>query len=154
MLIIYLDPEDQNNIHEMYTFRFGYSDGDRAECQLLQGVDQKQVQTVTDDDLYKATQMMLRNIIVLVQGLGPLPASAYMTMKLTYYDKCTPVDYEPQGFSPTEWTSPQFPVEAVSVNSGEVSTNFHTLKLRVKANPMQLLIKDSQEVKDKNSCYY
>ena len=98
--------------------------------------------------------MMLRNIIVLVQGLGPLPASAYMTMKLTYYDECTPVDYEPQGFSPTEWTSPQFPVEAVSVNSGEVSTNFHTLKLRVKANPMQLLIKDSQEVKDKNSCYY
>ena len=151
MLVIYLDPEDSNNVHEMYTFRFGYSDGDRAECQILQGVDKKQVQTITDDDLYKTTQMMLRNIIVLVQGLGPLPDSAYMTMKLTYYDEITPLDYEPQGFSPTEWTPPQLPEEAVSLNSGEVSTNFHTLKLRVKAIPTKLLIKESEEVNDKTA---
>ena len=151
MLVIYLNPEDSNKIHEMYTFRFGYSDGDRAECQLLQGVDKKQVHTITDDDLYKATQMMLRNIIVLVQGLGPLPDSAYMTMKLTYYDEITPLDYEPQGFSPTELISPQLPDEVISLNSGEVSTNFHTLKLRVKATPMNLLIKESQEEKDKTA---
>ena len=135
IFIIYMNPENTNDVHEMYTFRFGYTEGDRMECQLLQGQNEKRINSVTDDDLYKATQSMLRTIIVLVQGLGPLPDSAYMTMKLKYYDEFTPTDYEPPGFCPTEWTSPTLPSGAVSLNSGDVSTNFHTMKLRVKAAP-------------------
>ena len=74
-----------------------------------------------------------------------------MTIKLTYYDCITPSDYEPKVFSPTEWTSMESPDGAVSVNSGEVSTNFHSMKLKVKAVPMNLVIRESQELKENPS---
>ena len=80
--------------------------------------------------------------------MGPLPDSAYMTMKLTYYDEVTPEDYEPHGFCATELTVPKLPQGTVSLNSGEVSTNFHSVKIRVKAVPRQLVISGSQQTGD------
>ena len=46
------------------------------------------------------------------QTLGPLPTSSFLSMKLSYYDDETPMDYEPSGFVPTDnidFAFPQMP---------------------------------------------
>ena len=40
--------------------------------------------------------------------MSPIEES-HMTMKLTYYDEVTPVDYEPCGFLSTPHVQPQLP---------------------------------------------
>ena len=68
MLMIYLDKEKQDEIYEMYTFKFRYGGDNRAHCQVLQDGKEFAKSPVTDDQLYNSTQAMLRAIIVIVQG--------------------------------------------------------------------------------------
>ena len=130
MLIVYKDPSNPDVVQELYTFRFSYPKG-QATCEMLQGEEEMVVKNVSPDDIYRSTQNMLRTLVVLTQGLAPLPDSM-MTMKLTYYDSVTPGDYEPAGFCSTPLVEPQLPSGAASLQSGKVETSFHSVQLRVK----------------------
>ena len=41
----------------------------------------------------------------MTNSLGPLPNTAYLSMKLNYYDEVTPEDFEPAGFQATDLES-------------------------------------------------
>ena len=90
------------------------------------------MKTINTDDIYKSTQNLLRTLVVLTQGLDPLP-DAMLTMKLTYYDSVTPTDYEPAGFLSTPLVELKLPLGSASFSSGKVDTSFHSIQLGVKA---------------------
>jgi meiosis-specific protein HOP1 len=128
MLIVSQDPDVPDEVHEMYTFRFSYPSGLATFEVGLQGGDGR---NITLETTQKSTQSLLRRVLVLTQGLTPLPASAHVSMKLTYFDEVTPTDYEPTGFVPTKLVMPRLPVGVQSLDSGEVTTSHHTVGLRV-----------------------
>jgi len=128
ILVVYEDEASPEIVQEAYTFKFSYPDG-QANCQLLQG--KKEVQTISENDIYKSTQNLLRTLVIITQGMSPIKESN-MTMKLTYYDEVTPSDYEPEGFLPTPLVQLQLPTGS-EVKSGCVSTLFHSIQLGVQA---------------------
>jgi len=129
ILIMYKDRENPDIVDEMYTFKFSYPDGE-ATCQLLQGG--KEAKKITDADVKKSTQSLLRTLVILTQDMNPI-GDSIMSMKLTYYDEVTPKDYEPSGFRPTPLIQPQLPASSVVLQSGEVATNHHNVQLGVQA---------------------
>ena len=130
MLLIYLDPSTPDTAHEVYTFTFSYQDGEAA-CKL--GRQDGRGRDVCQEDIKKSTAALLRTVLVLTQGLPPLPDSATVSMKLTYYDAVTPQDYEPRGFVPTELVRPRLPAGALSLQCGQVETAHHGLGLQAGA---------------------
>ena len=56
-----------------------------------------------------------------------------MTMKLTYYDEVTPVDYEPSGFLSTPFVQPKLPAGTEGFRIGQVSTLYHGVQLGVQS---------------------
>jgi len=136
LFIIYVDPALPDKVHEMYTFKFSYPGG-KVACQMLQGEEKKEVENIHPDTIYKSTQNLLRSIISITQGLSPLPPSAYLSMKLTYYDDVTPEDYEPAGFGPAEHQDVQFPLGSLHLGAGDVTTSHHAVKLRVDARQVE-----------------
>ncbi|XP_023242584.1 meiosis-specific protein HOP1-like [Centruroides sculpturatus] len=85
----------------------------------------------------KATFSLLRTVILLMQNLKPLPETAYLTMKLLYYDEVTPADYEPPGFKPADSPYFYFKSDPINIKVGDVVTPFHSLKLRIKTDKKQ-----------------
>ena len=136
MLSVYVDPSCPNTVHEMYVFRFNYPGG-VPTCEV-QGTN-KQSAKVAQDDIYRSTQNLLRTVLLITQGLGPLPTSAYLSIKLTYYDEVTPTDYEPTGYCATDIIDPIFPSGFQRYNSGKVSTAHHGVKLKVVALPRDIV---------------
>ena len=136
LLIVYLDASCPDVVHEMYSFKFSYPGG-KVSCQVVQGFEENEVGTMQEGDLLKSTQSLLRSIIYLTQGLGPLPASAFLSMKLMYYDEVTPEDYEPSGFKPAENRDVQLPPGCMNVSAGEIGTGHHSVKVRVQAKQLQ-----------------
>ena len=131
MLVVYLDAERPDVVHEMYTFKLSYPGG-LATCEIAvqQGGDGTNISV---DSVKKSTQSLLRRILVVTQSLSPIPSSGHVSMKLTYYDSVTPVDYQPAGFVSTEMVIPSLPVSVQSIHSGKVATNHHTVQLKVLA---------------------
>ena len=132
MLIVLEDPNQPEKVHEMYTYRFSYPNGNVA-CQMLQGEDQKVLQKVQPNSVYSSTVSLLRSVIMTTQTLGPLPASSFLSMKLSYYDDETPMDYEPSGFVPTDNIDFAFPTDAVSLGLGKVTTDHHAITVQLNA---------------------
>ena len=121
--MIYLDPADPASIHEAYTFKFTYPDG-VASCQVEgRGALKSQIQNSTRD--------LLQAVLVMTEGLEVLPTTAYLAMRLEYYDDRTPEDYEPAGFQATEL---ELRMEGgQSLGAGRVTTAHHGVRLRVRS---------------------
>ncbi|XP_071099263.1 HORMA domain-containing protein 1-like [Haliotis cracherodii] len=136
---IYLDPDNSETVIESYTFKFSYSaDG---------GIDiyrnnKKISSAYTAAETRKATIRLLRTIVVLTQTLKSLPDDVMMTMKLLYYDEVTPADYEPPGFKAAESDGFKFDEEPTNIKVGDVSTPFHTVKMRIKTDGKQFEMKE------------
>merc|ERR1719233_241495 len=128
ILVVYKDNTEPDIVDEIYTFKFSYPDG-QATCQLLQG--KNEVKSISDNEVYKSAQNLLRSLVILTQGMSPIEES-HMTMKLTYYDEVTPVDYEPCGFLPTPLVQPQLPAGIEGLQLGQVNTLYHGVHLEVK----------------------
>jgi hypothetical protein len=136
MLVVYLDPATPDTVHEMYTFKFSYPGG-LATCEV-QGRDGSAAKAA-QADMYRSTQNLLQTVVVLTQSLGPLPDSAYLALKLTYYDEVTPADYEPNGFCATELTELQLPSGVQRQKTEKVTTDHHTVRLNVFAVPREIV---------------
>ena len=129
ILIVYKDKANPDLVEEMYTFKFSYPEG-QTTCQLLQGKEAVK-KKISDNDVYKSTQNLLRTLVILTQGMNSLSEDTSLTMKLTYYDEVTPEDYEPSGFLPTPLVQPQLPAGSSVIQSGQVSTLYHSVELGV-----------------------
>ena len=66
--------------------------------------------------------------------------TAYLAIKLAYYDDATPMDYEPEGFSAT--TLDELPM-STPIGVGGVVTNHHGMKLSVATR----LVKEHAEIR-------
>ncbi|XP_060584894.1 HORMA domain-containing protein 1-like isoform X2 [Ruditapes philippinarum] len=144
MIGLYVDPDNPETVIESYTFKFSYvNDG---------GIDiyrnsEKISGAHTESETRKATIRLLRTIILLTQTLDSLPDDVMMTMKLLYYDDVTPEDYEPPGFKAADSDNFVFDEEPMTIKVGDVNTNYHSVKVRVKTDKKQFTMRDpnSQE---------
>ncbi|XP_033645488.1 HORMA domain-containing protein 1-like isoform X1 [Asterias rubens] len=138
---IYVDPNEPDKIIESYTFKFSYEG-----CGItIYRNDKKLASATTEAETKKATTRLLRTIVVLTQSLKSLPDDVILTMKLLYYDDVTPADYEPPGFQASESDAFYFEEEPMNVKIGDVSTSFHTVKLRIKTDRKQFELKDNEK---------
>ena len=126
-LLIYLDPAKPEEVQEKFTFSFCYKDG---VANISLGFNQS---TVDMSKLKGDTEALLRHIVMVTQGLGSLPEDAYLAIRLKYYDDVTPVDYEPEGFTPDTTQETPMPEGIYRVDLGAVGTAFHGLKVKVEA---------------------
>ena len=88
-------------------------------------------------NIQDTTRSLLRSIVVLTQALKPLPPSAYLAMKLSYYENC-PEDYEPEGFAATTLVENPMPAGSYSTRLGRVDTRHHGLQLRMETRQDQV----------------
>ncbi|KAI8922944.1 HORMA domain-containing protein [Entophlyctis helioformis] len=117
---IYLDETRPDRFIEAYTFSFSYPDKDRW-CISISADGKRQFSFKTRDD--------------------PLPEKAFLTMRIYYYDDCTPQTYEPPMFragvdAPLIIASPASDgreTKPVKIDIGHVPSPYHSLRLRVLA---------------------
>ena len=81
-------------------------------------------------NIQDTTRSLLRSIVVVTQALKPLPPSAHLAMKLSYYENC-PEDYEPKGFAATTLVEDPMPTGSYGTRLGAVDTKHHGLQLRM-----------------------
>nr|XP_045625902.1 uncharacterized protein LOC123775091 [Procambarus clarkii] len=129
-LVIYNDPDKPELALETYTFKLRYTEEEGAVISELEASSNpsKKEKRV---DVKKSTEKMLRTILLLTQTLKPLPRKIHLAMKLGYYDNVTPEDYEPPGFKEGGHGGCMFESEPINIKVGDVTTRFHTIKLRV-----------------------
>lgn len=139
MIGLYVDPENPETIIESYSFKFSYADGGGID---IYRNNEKISGAQSETEIRKATIRLLRTIILLTQTLDSLPDDVMMTMKLLYYDDVTPEDYEPPGFKAADGDSFVFENEPMTIKVGDVSTNYHSVKVRVKTDRKQFTMKD------------
>ncbi len=138
VFFIYLDEQKPEDVHEKYTFHFKYDDGEAA-FQLSK--EDANTKTTSDmSNIRETTRSLLRGIIAMTGSMDPLPKSAYLAIKLAYYDEVTPMDYEPEGFAPS--TLEEAPM-APPISVGGVATSHHGIKLSVATR----LVKESAEAR-------
>jgi len=131
ILGIYRRPGDPNTLLEMYTFRFSYTD--TTEMEIYSG-DRKISSSSTASQTKKATISLLRNLVLRMRMLRPLPDDVGVMMKLFYYDEVTPEDYEPPGFTAAETDFICMEGNPRKFRFQSVSTAFHSLQLRMIAD--------------------
>ena len=131
VFFVYFDPNHPENVYEKYTFNFSYNDG-KASFNLHKDEGKKTTE-IEMANIKDTTRSLLRNLVVVTEGLKPLPKSAYLSMKLSYYDEVTPMDYEPEGFGPSTTLEKPMPRGSYGASIGQVGTSYHSIKLQVDA---------------------
>ncbi|XP_029423191.1 HORMA domain-containing protein 2 [Nannospalax galili] len=130
VLTLYTNPKEPEKVTEIYQFKFKYTkegtsmDFDSSNTSFESGT--------KSEDTKKACTLLIRQLYLLMQNLGPLPNDVILTMKLHYYNSVTPNDYQPPGFK--EEVNSHFLLfegEPVSLQMGSVSSGFHRMKLKV-----------------------
>ncbi|XP_014347038.1 HORMA domain-containing protein 1 [Latimeria chalumnae] len=129
VLALYTNAEDPQTITECYQFKFKYTkDGPVMD---FMSNNRKSSSITASADTKKASILLIRKLYVLMQNLGPLPNNVCLTMKLFYYDNVTPPDYQPPGFKEGDCSEIMFEGEPMYLSVGEVTTPFHSLKVKV-----------------------
>ncbi|KAM5201347.1 HORMA domain-containing protein 1 [Hipposideros larvatus] len=129
VLAVYTNPEDPQTISECYQFKFKYTNN--GPIMDLLSKNQSSESNISAADTKKASIVLIRKIYVLMQNLEPLPNDVCLTMKLFYYDKVTPTDYQPPGFKDGDCEGVIFEGEPMYLNVGEVPTPFHTFRVKM-----------------------
>ena len=122
-MVILLDPTIPEVTHEAYTIKVSYPGG-LPTCEVLGALGQVQ----------NSTRDLLKGVLMLTEKLDPLPETAYLALRLSYYDENTPADYEPRGFQSAE-KELILPASNMKVAMGKVSTGHHSLSVSIHARP-------------------
>nr|XP_035125106.1 HORMA domain-containing protein 2 isoform X5 [Callithrix jacchus] len=132
VLTLYANPTGPEKVTEMYQFKFKYmKEGATMEFDSCSSSTSFESGT-NNEDIKKASVLLIRKLYILMQDLEPLPNNAVLTMKLHYYNAVTPHDYQPPGFK--EGVDSQFLLfdrEPINLQVGFVSTGFHSMKVKV-----------------------
>ncbi|XP_040602744.1 HORMA domain-containing protein 2 isoform X1 [Mesocricetus auratus] len=138
VLTLYTNPKEPEKVTEIYQFKFKYTkkgttmDFDSSSTSFESGTN--------SEDIKKACSLLIRQLYILMQNLGPLPNDVILTMKLHYYNSVTPYDYQPPGFK--EGVNSHFLLfdgEPVSLRMGSVSSGFHSMKVKVTTEATRML---------------
>ena len=117
-MIIYLDPDQPNVAHEIYTIKVSYHEG-LPELDV-DGLEQ----------LKTSASALIRGTLQLTEGLDDLPQTAYIGFTLDYVDEDTPEDYEPPGFQQYSETL-VVPTGSRRLEMGKMTTSYHSVGLKV-----------------------
>ena len=117
-MIIYLDPDQPNVAHEIYTIKVSYHEG--LPALDVDGLEQ----------LKTSASALIRGTLQLTEGLDDLPSTAYIGFKLDYVDEDTPEDYEPPGFQQYSETL-VVPTGSRRLEIGKMTTSYHSVGLKV-----------------------
>ena len=117
-MIIYLDPDQPNVAHEIYTIKVSYHEG--LPALDVGGLEQ----------LKTSASALIRGTLQLTEGLDPLPPTAYIGFKLDYVDEDTPEDYEAPGFQKDSETL-VVPTGSRRLEIGKMTTSYHSVGLKV-----------------------
>nr|XP_039318289.1 HORMA domain-containing protein 2 isoform X2 [Saimiri boliviensis boliviensis] len=132
VLTLYANPTGPEKVTEMYQFKFKYmKEGATMDFDSCSSSTSFESGT-NNEDIKKASVLLIRKLYILMQDLEPLPNNAVLTMKLHYYNAVTPHDYQPPGFK--EGVDSQFLLfdrEPINLQVGFVSTGFHRMKVKV-----------------------
>ncbi|XP_029970995.1 zebrafish testis-expressed 38 [Salarias fasciatus] len=127
---VYTNPDEPDCIIESYLLKIRYSaQGPELNVVRKDGAEMQ----VTMGETKKASVVLIRKLLLLMQNLNPLPDNVYLNMKLYYYDDITPVDYQPPGFQEAQCDSLWFEGHAVHFKVGKVQTAFHCFSVDVLA---------------------
>ena len=86
---------------------------------------------VQNENLKKMTRKMLRKIITTTQSLDDVSDDDVYVNVLLKWNSDTPPDYEPNGFTPAEYTF-NLHKEYDGVRAGHVKTNFHVVGAKIR----------------------
>ena len=117
-MIIYLDPDQPNVAHEIYTIKVSYHEG--LPALDVGGLEQ----------LKTSASALIKGTLQLTEGLDPLPPTAYIGFKLDYVDEDTPEDYEAPGFQKDSETL-VVPTGSRRLEIGKMTTSYHSVGLKV-----------------------
>ncbi|KAJ3119218.1 HORMA domain-containing protein 1, partial [Nowakowskiella sp. JEL0407] len=140
---IFEDPNEPEKLIESYTFNFDYPSGKSVNVSM-DGGSKFPSHISSKQELARASQRVVRSLLLMISTLGTLPADVYITMKLYYYDDVTPQNYEPPGFAPTTTPEFYFPSKPVHLDIGDVKSIHHSVTLKMQT------VKDNLEVDDEN----
>ena len=141
-LVVYLDPAHPTSIHEAYSFKFTYPDG-VPSCQV-------EGHSAMKAHIQNSTRDLLQAVLVMTEGLDPLPDTAFLSMRLEYYDDVTPADYEPAGFQATEL---ELQLGGQSLRAGRVTTAHHGVRIKVRSSGQREIQEgDAAMVEDEYLC--
>jgi len=124
-MIIYLDPDQPNVAHEIYTIKVSYHEG-LPELDV-DGLEQ----------LKTSASALIRGTLQLTEGLDDLPQTAYIGFTLDYVDEDTPEDYEPPGFQQYSETL-VVPTGSRRLEMGKMTTSYHSVGLKVTHLPGEM----------------
>jgi hypothetical protein len=88
---------------------------------------------VTLDNTKLQAISFIRGLVEFASTLDVLPDDRFLTLKLTYYDDRTPIDYEPMFFTKADagsYSMLTFPANAVKVKVAKLETSDHSLSLQ------------------------
>lgn len=109
---------------ETYSFSVQYMTGD--EPARINGA------PVTLQNTKMQAIAFIRCLVEFATTLDVLPEDRWLTLKLTYYEDVTPIDYEPMFFSAaTDFDSSKFSINknAIKIRIGKIGTSDHRLSL-------------------------
>ncbi|XP_006861765.1 PREDICTED: HORMA domain-containing protein 1 [Chrysochloris asiatica] len=149
VLAVYTNPEDPQTISECYQFKFKYTNN--GPIMDFISKTQNNRSSMSPADTKKASMLLVRKIYVLMQNLGPLPNDVCLTMKLFYYDKVTPPNYQPPGFKDGNCEGVLFDGDPMHLNVGEVPTPFHAFRVKVTTEKERMESIDSDLLSQKVS---
>ncbi|XP_051021341.1 HORMA domain-containing protein 2 [Acomys russatus] len=149
VLTLYTNPKEPEKVTEIYQFKFKYTKkGITMDFDSHFGSTSFESGT-SSEDIKKACSLLIHQLYVLMQNLGPLPNDVLLTMRLHYYNSVTPHDYQPPGFK--EGVNSHlllFDGEPVSLRMSSVSSGFHSMKVKVTADATRMLSGDHGVVEE------
>lgn len=107
---IYLNENLPKRVSEIYTFEIKY---DKEE-----------------ENNPESISKLIRTLCLLTQSLQPLPRIKYLTLKL-FYNKDTPVNYEPEFFKPAGKHEFEFISEPLKLDVGSINVNRSEALLKI-----------------------
>ncbi|GFQ79704.1 HORMA domain-containing protein 1 [Trichonephila clavata] len=135
--------ENRNEVIEAYNLVFSYKN---EECSITCQSRTNTFSPKLTDPTVEASLLMLKNITAINDILGEMPKTAYLSLKLLYYDNVTPTDYEPPGFEPSTQPKFSFPVKTMNIALGKIDTEVHGYKFLLKTTlNKQLLLQNTSE---------
>ena len=103
-------------------------------------------------EIHNSARDLLQAVLVITNSLGPLPNTVYLSMKLNYYDKVTPEDFEPAGFQATDLENLELG-DRQGLLAGRVTTAHHSVRAKVHAGGRRKIQEDGASlVEDEYLC--
>lgn len=139
---IFLNKDDPNDLHEVYTFFFDYKNDD------IHFSINDEDEPISLLDSRKMLQQLMKRFIIITQSLEPLPEERNVSMRMLFNESC-PKDYQPPFFKDAS-DEPSAILKAPKTSNvdrysaGSVDTSFHSIQVKVLSRP--ILISNENEI--------